>query len=346
MDTIIGSKTLEKLPEILVQNNFKKLFIITDENVSKIYLDRILNVLSSFQVKTYVLKPGEKSKRLKIVLNIYDELIGYNFNRNGVILSIGGGVVGDISGYVASTYMRGVNYIQIPTTLLAQVDSSIGGKVGVDYKGLKNIIGSFYFPIKTIIDVEFLKTLNNREMISGIGEVFKYGLIEDYNFFNYVKKNIENILEKNDQVLIYLVEQSVNIKKKIVKLDELDNGVRRKLNFGHTIGHSIEGLYNFDKYNHGEAVILGMLYESFISKEIGLIDTIYFKKIYDTLTKLITPIHFNEEEKNKMINIMDHDKKNVNNKIGFILPVGRGRVNIFYNIQKTTIKKALEGKWI
>src|SRR5699024_2920531 len=242
--------------------------------------------------------------------------------------------------------MRGVNYIQIPTTLLAQVDSSIGGKVGVDYKGLKNIIGSFYFPIKTIIDVEFLKTLNNREMISGIGEVFKYGLIEDYNFFNYVKKNIENILEKNDQVLIYLVEQSVNIKKKIVKLDELDNGVRRKLNFGHTIGHSIEGLYNFDKYNHGEAVILGMLYESFISKEIGLIDTIYFKKIYDTLTKLITPIHFNEEEKNKMINIMDHDKKNVNNKIGFILPVGRGRVNIFYNIQKTTIKKALEGKWI
>ncbi|HLR36018.1 MAG TPA: 3-dehydroquinate synthase [Tissierellales bacterium] len=346
MDTIIGSKTLEKLPDILVRNNYKKLFIITDENVSKIYLDKILNILSSFQVKTYVLKPGEKSKRLKIVLNIYDELIGYNFNRNGVILSIGGGVVGDISGYVASTYMRGVNYIQIPTTLLAQVDSSIGGKVGVDYKGLKNIIGSFYFPIKTIIDVEFLKTLNNREMISGIGEVFKYGLIEDYNFFNYVKKNIENILEKNDQVLIYLVEQSVNIKKKIVKLDELDNGVRRKLNFGHTIGHSIEGLYNFDKYNHGEAVILGMLYESFISKEIGLIDTIYFKKIYDTLTKLITPIHFNEEEKNKMINIMDHDKKNVNNKIGFILPVGRGRVNIFYNIQKTTIKKALEGKWI
>src|SRR5699024_3580195 len=142
MDTIIGSKTLEKLPEILVQNNFKKLFIITDENVSKIYLDRILNVLSSFQVKTYVLKAGEKSKKMKTVLNIYDELIEYNFNRNGVILSIGGGVVGDISGYVASTYMRGVDYIQIPTTLLAQVDSSIGGKVGVDYKGLKNIIGS------------------------------------------------------------------------------------------------------------------------------------------------------------------------------------------------------------
>ncbi len=346
MDTIIGSKTLEKLPEILVQNNFKKLFIITDENVSKIYLDRILNVLSSFQVKTYVLKAGEKSKKMKTVLNIYDELIEYNFNRNGVILSIGGGVVGDISGYVASTYMRGVDYIQIPTTLLAQVDSSIGGKVGVDYKGLKNIIGSFYFPIKTIIDVELLKTLNNREMISGIGEIFKYGLIEDYNFFNYVKENIENILEKDDQVLTYVVEQSVNIKKKIVKLDELDKGVRKKLNFGHTIGHSIEGLYNFDKYNHGEAVILGMLYESFISKEIGLINSIYFNKTYEILTNLVTPVRFSGKEINKMINIMNYDKKNINDKVAFILPVGKGKVNIFHDIEKLTIEEALEGRWI
>jgi len=346
MDTIIGSKTLEKLPDILVQNNFKKLFIITDENVSKIYLDRILNVLSSFQVKTYVLKAGEKSKKMKTVLNIYDELIEYNFNRNGVILSIGGGVVGDISGYVASTYMRGVDYIQIPTTLLAQVDSSIGGKVGVDYKGLKNIIGSFYFPIKTIIDVELLRTLNNREMISGIGEIFKYGLIEDYNFFNYVKENIENILEKDDQVLTYVVEQSVNIKKKIVKLDELDKGVRKKLNFGHTIGHSIEGLYNFDKYNHGEAVILGMLYESFISKEIGLINSIYFNKIYEVLTNLVTPVRFSGKEINKMINIMNYDKKNINDKVAFILPVGKGKVNIFHDIEKLTIEEALEGRWI
>lgn len=346
MNTIIGSKTVEKLPDILVRNNFQKLFIITDENVSKIYLDSILDVLSDFEVTIYILRPGEKSKTIKTILSIYDKLIEYNFSRNGVVLSIGGGVVGDVSGYVASTYMRGIDYIQIPTTLLAQVDSCIGGKVGVDYKGIKNIIGSFYFPLETIIDVEFLKTLNKREIVSGIGEIFKYGLIEDYNFFNYVNRNVEKILEKDTRALTYVVEKSVNIKKKIVKLDKLDKGVRRKLNFGHTIGHSIEGLYDFEKINHGEAVILGMLYESYISKEIGLIDSVYFNQIYNVLTKLVIPIHFNEEEINKMISIMNYDKKNINNKIGFILPVGKGKVNIFYDIQETTIKKALEGRLI
>ncbi len=346
MDIVIGSKTLEKLPVILFKNNIKKLFLITDENVGKIYLKAILNILSDFEVKTYILNPGEKSKTTTTVLKIFDELIKYNFDRNGIVLSIGGGVVGDISGFVASTYMRGINYIQVPTTLLAQVDSSIGGKVGIDYKGLKNIIGSFYFPIKNIIDVEFLETLNERELISGLGEILKYGLIEDYNFFNYVNNNLKKILEKDPRVLVYIVERSVNIKNKIVKLDKRDKNIRRKLNFGHTIGHSIEGLYNFEKYNHGEAVILGILYESYISKEIGLIDRSYFNKIYNTLTKLVTPILFNENEINRMIKIMEYDKKNTDGKIGFILPVEKGKVNIFYNIQKATIKKALEGRWI
>lgn len=346
MDFIIGSKTIEKLPVILFNNNIEDIFLITDENVSNLYLDKILEILSEYKVISYILKPGEESKNIKTILQIYDELINNNFQRDGVILSVGGGVIGDISGFVASTYMRGIDYIQIPTTLLSQVDSSIGGKVGIDYKGLKNIIGSFYFPRKTIIDIEFLNTLEEREIISGLGEVFKYGLIDDYNLFKFVNKNLSNILKKEVKILNYIVEKSVNIKNKIVKLDKRDKNIRKKLNFGHTIGHGIEGLFNFKKYNHGEAVILGMLYESYISKEMDNINYSYFNEIYNTLTKLVNPIAFKDEEIEKIIDIMYHDKKNINNKIGFVLPIGKGEVDIFYNVNEKLIKEALKGRWI
>ena len=252
----------------------------------------------------------------------------------------------DISGFVASTYLRGVDYIQIPTTLLSQVDSSIGGKVGVDFKGYKNMIGSFYFPLATFIDIELLKSLDTRDITSGVGEVLKYGIIYDYDFLKYVYSNIDSIYNFDDEVLETIVKKSVSIKDRIVSQDKRDKGIRKILNFGHTIGHGIESFYDFKRYNHGEAVILGMIYESFISKEIGLIEEEYFNEIFSVLSKLVDPVIFNIKEVDGILKNMSYDKKNKKYKIVFVLPTDRGEVQIFDNIEKDLIKKTLSGDWI
>ena len=254
-------------------------------------------------------------------------------------------MVGDLAGFIASTFKRGIAYIQIPTSLLAQVDSSIGGKVGIDYRGLKNIIGSFYFPQLVFIDVSLLKTLSYRDVICGLAEILKYGLISDYHLFKYACSNFDKVFNKNEDLLLELVNSSVHIKQEIVKKDKLDKGERRILNFGHTIGHGIESLYDFNKYNHGEAVILGMIYESYIGMEMGLIDSSYFIEIYNSLIELIKPIRFKEDEIKSLLDLMRNDKKNLDNKFIFILPTGKGQVGVFDNIDTDLIIKSLKGEW-
>jgi len=184
---------------------------------------------------------------LDTVTSIYDHMIEYNMDRNTLILSFGGGVVGDITGFVAATYKRGLKYIQIPTTLLAQVDSSFGGKVGINYRNYKNIIGSFYLPEITVVDIDFLRTLDRRQIICGLAEILKYGLIYDYDFFVFVSSNINRIYNLDSCVLFKVVNRSIEIKEQIVKKDLYDKGIRQILNFGHTIGHSIESYYDFSK---------------------------------------------------------------------------------------------------
>ena len=296
---------------------------------------------------------SEKSKSLEVVNDIYSDLIDNNYDRFTTIISLGGGVVGDISGFIASTYLRGVDYIQVPTTLLAQVDSSIGGKVGVDFGKYKNMIGSFYFPIGDFIDVNLLNTLDKRELTSGLGEVLKYGIIRDYDFFNYTIENMEEIYRLDDRVLLNIVKKSVSIKSKIVDLDEKDRDLRRILNFGHTIGHGIESLFGFSTYNHGEAVILGMMYESYISKELDLIDEEYFNEIFNALRNLVpnkpnigTGDGTGDGSLSQIIDIISHDKKNVGGNIIFVLPVERGKVEIFDNVNIELIKKSLIGDWL
>lgn len=346
MENVIGVSLFKDIRQFLKEENKKNIFLITDENVSEYYLEEVLYYLSPFKTRVYILESGEKSKCLKVVENIYMELIKYNYDRSTTIISFGGGVVGDISGFVAATYLRGVEYIQIPTTLLAQVDSSIGGKVGIDFGKYKNMIGSFYFPIKTFIDINFLKTLDRREMTSGLGEVLKYGIIKDYDFFRYVKGNIQSIYDFDEEILTEVVEKCVSIKTQVVAMDEKDKGIRKILNFGHTIGHGIESLYDFNRYKHGEAIILGMMYESFISKEMGLIDEEYFCEIIQTLKSLVVPVHFSNENMTKILSKMSHDKKNLNERIVFVLPTGKNKVDIFDNVSKETIRKSLKGDWL
>ncbi|WP_159436064.1 3-dehydroquinate synthase [Anaerosalibacter sp. Marseille-P3206] len=349
MEIIVGKDLFSKLQKFLNKYNKKSIYIITDENVAKIHLKSLISYLSTFHVRVYVLKPGEKSKSLDIVEDIYEDLIENKYDRSTTILSLGGGVVGDISGFVASTYLRGVDYIQIPTTLLAQVDSSIGGKVGLDFGKYKNMIGSFYFPIANFIDVKLLNTLDKRELTSGLGEIIKYGIIKDYDFLKYVTKNTRRIYDCDEDVLLNIVKKSVSIKSQVVNKDERDLGIRRILNFGHTIGHGIESLFGFNTYNHGEAVILGMMYETYISKEMGLIDDEYFNEIIINLINLMPNkpnIETGDSSLSRIINIISHDKKNVDGNIVFVLPVGRGEVEIFDDIDIGLIKNSLKGDWL
>lgn len=346
MEVIIGENNFDRLKEYLQDNNMYKLYIITDNIVNDLYMDYLEGSLKDFHLNTYIIRAGEASKNMDNVFSIYDDLLDKNIDRNTVILSFGGGVVGDIAGFVAATYKRGLKYIQIPTTLLAQVDSSVGGKVAVDYGGYKNIIGSFYFPELVVVDTLFLSSLGRRELICGLGEVLKYGLIYDYTLFEFTRDNFESIYEKDFKTLEFIVERSISIKAEIVSKDKYDRGIRQTLNFGHTIGHSIESYYKFNKFNHGEAVILGIIYESYMAKEIALIDEEYFKEIYMVLKELVKPIEFTEKDIDHLIHIMKNDKKNINNKITFILPNGRGKVDLYDTINSELIRKSLSYRWI
>lgn len=346
MNISIGENSIYKLQQYLESEKIDRLYIITDENVSSLYIDFIKKIVVDCNIRIYTLNPGEKSKSLTTTLSIYDDLIEENIDRGTLILSFGGGVVGDIAGFVASTYKRGLKYIQIPTTLLAQVDSSVGGKVGIDYGGYKNIIGSFYFPERIIIDVKFLKTLSHRDIRCGLGEILKYGLISDYSFFQSTMDNLDNIYNKKLDILLETIKRSIDIKKELVEKDRYDKGLRRILNFGHTVGHSIEAYYRFTRYNHGEAVILGMIYESYIANKMGLIDNLYFNEIYKSLKNIVIPVKFNEKQIRDLIYIMRNDKKNVDDNIVFILPVSKGKVGLYSNIDENLIFKSLEGEWI
>ncbi|WP_427340586.1 3-dehydroquinate synthase [Caloranaerobacter sp. DY30410] len=318
------------------------IFIITDRNVAKYYLDILLSKLKSKVIGYYILKPGEESKSIDTAKKVYEKMLETRCDRKTAILSLGGGVVGDLAGFVAATFMRGINLIQIPTTLLSQVDSSVGGKVGINFKNYKNIIGSFYQPKGVIIDTETLKTLDEREIISGLGEVFKYGLIMDYDFFLWLNDNLNSILKLENNYIVNIVKKSLNIKKTIVQRDEKENNLRKILNFGHTIGHGIETLDNFKTFKHGEAVILGMMLESFISREMDLIDEKYYKEIVDSLSRLVNPVRFSDFKQKQIMSAIKHDKKNEKGRIVLVLPIGKGKVNIYNNVDEKLIERSLK----
>ncbi len=238
----------------LLTNN--QLVIITDTNVSKLYLEPLSNSLKDYQITKIILPTGETTKSLTNVANVYNTLATNNVTRSATIIALGGGVIGDIAGFVASTYLRGINFIQIPTSLLAQVDSAIGSKVGVNIASGKNLVGSFYKPKVVIIDPVLLKTLPPREFNSGMAEVIKYGVILDKELFNTLEHVAINEIDIHLEEIIY---RCCELKGLVVKQDPYDNGIRKKLNFGHTYGHAIEQFYNYQKYTHGEAVAIGML---------------------------------------------------------------------------------------
>ncbi|MCE9654995.1 3-dehydroquinate synthase [Clostridium celatum] len=325
---IIEKGLIDKISE-KVKNVYKgkKIFILTDENVNKYYGKKVVSALSEyFDVKLVSLKAGEETKNFNTLPMVYNELLDFNLTRSDLIITLGGGVIGDLGGFVASSYLRGIDFIQVPTSLLAQVDSSVGGKVAVDLERGKNLVGSFYHPKAVLIDPEVLNTLDNRFFIDGMAEVIKYGCIKDKMFFEflYEMENNSDVIDNMERV----IHKCCDIKRIVVESDEKDKGERMLLNFGHTLGHAIEQYYNYTKYTHGEAVAIGMYEITKISEAKGLTVKGTAERIKEILIKYNLPykMDVNIEEILDTINL---DKKKLGKSLNLIILKEIGNSEIY-----------------
>lgn len=320
-----------------------KTVIVTDKTVGPLYGNTVLNSLSEtgFDVKLVSIGPGEHQKTISKAEGLYEVLFDHKIDRKSLIVALGGGVIGDLTGFVASTFMRGIPFIQIPTTLLAQVDSSIGGKVAVNHPRGKNMIGAFYQPKAVFIDIETLNTLPEEETIAGMVEVMKYGMIKDGDFFEYIEKQLPEILKLNAGVLEEIIYNSCKVKAQVVEVDEKEEGLRAILNYGHTIGHAIEALTSYKKYRHGEAVAMGMISASKIAREMGLINDDVLKRQESLLNRLGLKLKDNEIKPDDIVNILYQDKKTIGGKLRFVLPTGIGSVIITDKVDEKTILNVL-----
>lgn len=299
--------------------NGEKIFIITDKNVDKFYGEKAQKSLESqgFKVRKLVLEPGEETKSFKTLPIIYDELLDFKLTRKDLIITLGGGVIGDLGGFAASSFLRGVPFIQVPTTLLAQVDSSVGGKVAVDLESGKNLVGAFYQPKAVLIDPEVLNTLEDKFYKDGMGEVIKYGCIKDKEFFNRLKKykSRKEIMEDIEDI-IYIC---CDIKRKVVENDEKDLGERMLLNFGHTLAHAVEKYYNFTGFSHGEAVAIGMYNISLKSEKCGVTSHGVAEEIKQILINYELPYEVELDDNEAIVNTISLDKKNLGKTLKLIL---------------------------
>ncbi len=312
--------------------------IVTNEIVAPIYLDALISNIETNNTETLILEDGESTKTEKTWSYIIGKLVDMKANRDTTILALGGGVIGDIAGFAAATYMRGLPFIQIPTSLLAQVDSSVGGKTGINHAKGKNLIGSFYQPIAVVSDIDVLKTLPDREYKCGLAEIIKYGAIYDSDFFIWLEGNISLLLNRDDDALIYAITRSCEIKADIVTQDELETGKRAILNYGHTFAHAIENHIGYGSIFHGEAVAIGMIMASKISS-ISQADQ---QRLMNLIINSGLPHKLEGFDKNKMLEIMQLDKKIKNKKIRLVLLSELGEAFIQDNIHNDHIMDAFE----
>lgn len=321
-DIFIGIDMGEEIKAFIDQSEFSgRALIVTDTNVGPLYGERLMYLLKQVGIKAYtVTVPAkEASKSISRAEQLYTNCIELGLDRKSPIFALGGGVVGDLAGFVAATYMRGVPFVQIPTSLLAQVDSSVGGKVAVNHALGKNLIGAFYQPKAVFMDLQMLKTLPPREISTGLGEVVKYGLIYDAEFFEFLEQHVEEILHRKADALAHIIARSCEIKAAVVSQDEKEAGLRRILNFGHTIGHAIETETGYKKYNHGEAVAIGMVGAVELSIKMGLLDAAVLPRVKQLLANLKLPLAAPGCRMNAMYLDILHDKKTVNGKVNWVL---------------------------
>lgn len=345
-DILIGKGLFENIAsEMKRKSSSNSYAIIIDSNVAKIYGKKILKKFLDEGLHTHLISfpAGEKHKSRKTKERIENQMLKLGFGRDTCIIALGGGVVGDLAGFVAATYMRGIPYIQVPTTLLAMVDSAIGGKVAVDTTQAKNAIGAFYQPKKVIIDMNFLKTLPKNELVNGMAEVIKHALINNKNFFHFLEKNMDKILNGDFDALKSAIKRSCEIKAFIVAQDEKEKGLRRILNYGHTIGHAIESALNY-KMSHGHAVAIGMSYAAKLSAKLGFLHEGSVIRQNNLLEYIGMPHRLSHHKLNpkKILERIQYDKKILNGKINFILLKSIGDAFISDKVALEDIRDILE----
>ena len=321
--------------------------VVTNETVAPLYLDRVVAALSEggeIRVETVVLPDGEEHKNVDVLMKVFDKALDARLDRQTTFVALGGGVIGDMTGFAAASYQRGVHFVQIPTTVMAMVDSSVGGKTGVNHPAGKNMIGAFYQPRCVLIDTETLSTLPDREYASGMAEVVKYGLIRDADFFEWLEKHVDALMKRDDALVVRAIERSCVNKAQVVALDEREGGVRATLNLGHTFGHAIETGIGYGEWLHGEAVSVGTVMAADMSLRLGWIDESVAARTLDLLKKFNLPVDVPEcmtvETFEKLMAV---DKKAANGKLRLILLKGElGGCVFTADFDKTTLADTLD----
>lgn len=326
--------------DIVIHNNFsmisdeiqslwtgQKIIIITDDIVDKLYLSPLENELLKIcsEIYSYTMPNGESKKSVEMLNQIYDFMLSKHVDRSDLVIVLGGGVVGDIAGYAAATFLRGIAYVQVPTTLLAQIDSSVGGKVAVNYQGYKNMIGTFYQPLLVYINTVTLNTLPEREYRCGLTEAVVHSLIADIRLLDFIQEKVNDRNKLDEQKVEEFIYRNCKIKVDAVIQDEKDKGIRKILNFGHTVGHAIEGLYEY-KYRHGECIAVGIVAAFKLGVYFKLIDIEKLVFIKSVLVKLGLPITIDNLDWNETVKRIAFDKKTISGKVSFILPTDMGKV--------------------
>jgi 3-dehydroquinate synthase len=345
-DIEIGSGNLARVAQFCdPEQEDSHAVIITDSNVDELFSEPIGDALqeAGAQVDILVAEAGEHSKSPEVATDLWEQLVDQGADRKTIIVALGGGVIGDLAGFVAATFSRGLRFVQVPTTLLAQVDSSVGGKVGVNLPGGKNMVGAFWQPRGVVIDVSVLDSLPDREFRAGMAEVVKYGVIQDAEFFAYLEKNAAAINERDPAVMAYIVQRCCRLKADVVEKDEREEtGLRSILNYGHTFGHAFEAGTNYDQLLHGEGVAIGMMCAARLAERMGRIDAAFVKRQQKLLEAFKLPLDVPKVDHEELIELMYRDKKVERGKLRFVLPTRLGHVELVRDVKNEDVLQSLE----
>ena len=346
-DIEIGSGNLTNLAGFLSdRSKASHAVIITDTNVEELYADALGDQLieHDWEVHLLVVDAGERSKLPDVAFDIWDTMLSEGTDRQSIVVAVGGGVVGDLAGFVAATFARGLDFFQVPTTLLAQVDSSVGGKVGINLPGAKNMVGAFWQPQGVLIDVDVLNSLSDREYRAGLAEVAKYGVILDAEFFAYLEENVEAINSRDADALKYIVQRCCRLKADVVEADEREtSGHRAVLNYGHTFAHAFEAAGEYDQMLHGEAVSIGMACAARLAARIGRVDDAFIDRQSRLLSALHLPLQTPEFDPDDLVALMMRDKKVDQGQLRFVLPTRLGHVELVGDVRSEDVVASLRG---
>lgn len=339
----IGNNLLQQSSLLTPHLRGNQVLVVSNETVAPQYLPAVLELLTGYAVQTVVLPDGEQHKTLDQLQHVFDRLLEHHFSRDCTLLALGGGVIGDITGFAAACYQRGANFIQLPTTLLAQVDSAVGGKTAVNHPHGKNMIGAFHQPVAVLADTRVLQTLPKRELVAGLAEVIKCGIIADVGFFAWLEENMNSLLALDEHCLIHAIERSCAIKAAIVAADEREAGQRMLLNLGHTFGHAIETAAGYGQVLHGEAVAIGTVMATRLAVLLCKISDSQAGRIVMLLQQAGLPTQMPESVNiNQLLANMQNDKKNISGQQRLVIPCGIGHAEVVMDVPEKILRAAIE----